>query len=65
MTVGELINKLKVYDPKLPICIDDYMGFVEAQEETIKVEHKSYVCFPFTDNDKFEYVNLKGKKFDI
>lgn len=64
MTVEDLINKLKIYDPKLPICIDDYMGFVEAREETIKVEHKSYVCFPFTDNDKFEYINLKGKKFD-
>lgn len=30
MTVEDLINKLKIYNPKLPICIDDYMGFVEA-----------------------------------
>ena len=65
MTVEDLINKLKIYDSKLPVCIDDYMGFVEAQEETIEVEHKSYVCFPFTNSDKFEYINLKGKKFDI
>ena len=64
MTVQELIDKLCQYDPELPICIDDYMGFAEAQEKTIEVEHKLYVCFPFTDLDKFEYINLKGKKFD-
>ena len=64
MTVGDLIDKLKVYDKKLPICIDDYMGFVEAYEDSIEVERKQYVCFPFTENDKFEYINLKGKMFD-
>ena len=63
MTVEDLINKLKIYDPKLPVCIDDYMGFMEAYEESIKIERKSYVCFPFTDTDRFEYINLKGKKF--
>ena len=40
------------------------MGFVEAYEESIKVERKQYICFPFTDNDIFEYVNLKSKEFD-
>ena len=60
MTVGDLMEKLKAYDKKLPICINDYMGFVEAYEESIKVERKKYVCFPFTDDDKFEYINLKG-----
>ena len=64
MTVGDLIEKLKPYDKKLPICINDYMGFVEAYEESIKVERKKYVCFPFTDDDKFEYINLKSKEFD-
>ena len=64
MTVQNLIDKLSQYDPKLPVCIDDYMGFVEAHEETIEIECKSYVCFPYTDYDKFEYINLKGKKFD-
>lgn len=64
MTVGDLIEKLKAYDKKLPICINDYMGFVEAYEESIKVERKSYICFPFTDDDKFEYINLKSKEFD-
>ena len=64
MTVEDLINKLKIYDPKLPVFIDDYMGFAEAYEESIKVEHKSYVCFPFTDTDRFEYINLKSEKFD-
>ena len=64
MTVGDLITKLKMYDPKLTVCIDDYMGFVEAYEESIKVERKKYVCFPFSENDKFEYVNLKSEKFD-
>ena len=47
-----------------PVCIDDYMGFAEAYEESIKVERKKYICFPFTDNDKFEYINLKSKEFD-
>lgn len=64
MTVGDLIEKLKAYDKKLPICINDYMGFVEAYEESIKIERKKYVCFPFTDDDIFEYVNLKSKEFD-
>lgn len=59
MTIEDLINKLKLYDPKLPVCINDYMGFAEAYEESIKVELKSYVCFPFTEHDRFEYVNLK------
>jgi hypothetical protein len=64
MTVQDLINKLRQYDPKLPICIDDSMGFAEAYEKSIKVERKSYMCFPFTEHDKFEYINLKGEKFD-
>lgn len=64
MTVGDLIEKLKTYDKKLPICINDYIGFVEAYEESIKVERKNYICFPFTDDDKFEYINLRSKEFD-
>lgn len=60
MTVKDLINELKKYDENLPICIDDYMGFVEADEKTIKVEHKKYICFPFTDCDEFNYINLKS-----
>ena len=64
MTVRDLINKLEEMPQDWPICIDDYMGFVEANEETIKVEKKKYITFPFTDNDEFEYVNLKGLKFD-
>ena len=42
MTVGDLITKLKMYDPKLPVCIDDYMGFVEAYEESILPLGTSY-----------------------
>ena len=64
MTVRDLINKLEEMPQDWPICIDDYMGFVEANEETINVEKKKYITFPFTDNDEFEYVNLKGLKFD-
>lgn len=64
MTVRDLINKLEEMPQDWPICIDDYMGFVEANEESIKVEKKKYITFPFTDNDRFEYVNLKGLKFD-
>lgn len=65
MTVKELINELKEFDENLPICIHDYMGFVEANEETITVEKKRYICFPFTENDTFVYVNLKSNETDI
>ena len=36
------------------------MGFVEASENTIKVEYKKYITFPFTDTDKFYYINLRS-----
>ena len=64
MTVKELIEELMQYDENLPVCIDDYMGFVEAGEKTINVEHKKYITFPFSDMDEFNYINLKGQKFD-
>ena len=64
MTVKDLINKLKEMPQDWPVCIDDYMGFVESTEETIKIEKKKYITFPFTNNDEFYYVNLKGQKFD-
>lgn len=64
MTVRDLINQLSQYDPNLPVCINDYMGFIEANEETIQVEHKKYITFPFTENDEFGYINLKSKEFD-
>lgn len=62
MTVGDLIKELRKYDKNLPICIDDYMGFVEANEETIKVSKHKYITFPYTENDEFEYVNLKSNE---
>ena len=63
MTVKELINELEQYDGNLPICIDDYMGFVEATEKTIKVEHKKYITFPFSDGDEFNYINLRSNEY--
>ena len=60
MTVRDLINKLSKYDLDLPICINDYMGFVETNEECIQIEQKEYQCFPFTENDRFKYINLKS-----
>ena len=64
MTVKDLIKELEKMPPDLPICIDDYMGFIEATERTIKVEKKSFICFPFTETDEFKYINLKSQKFD-
>ena len=64
MTVNELINELAKYDPNLPVCINDYMGFIEATENCIKVEPKNYLCFPFTECDKFEYINLRSKEYE-
>ena len=64
MTVKDLIKELMKYDLNMPVCINDYMGFAEAGEETIKVEKHKYITFPFTDNDEFDYISLKGQKFD-
>ena len=61
MTVNDLITKLAKYNPDLPICIDDSIGFIESNEETIKIEKKKYISFPFTHNDEFNYINLKVK----
>lgn len=60
MVVKDLIDKLKQFDLQLPVCIDDYMGFVEMNEETIQVEKKKYIAFPFTKTDEFDYINLRG-----
>lgn len=62
MTVKDLITKLQKYDPHMPVCINDYMGFVEAYEDSIEIEYKVYNCFPFTENDRFDYLNLKSKE---
>lgn len=64
MIVKDLINELKKMPQDWPVCIDDYMGFIEATEETIKVEKKKYITFPFTVMDEFDYINLKSQKFD-
>jgi hypothetical protein len=64
MTVKELINELQKVPEDWPICIDDHMGFIEANEQVIKVEKKVYICFPYTDSDEFQYVNLKTQDFD-
>ena len=36
------------------------MDFIEAYLENIKIERKRYRSFPFTENDEFEYINLRG-----
>ena len=64
MTVNDLIKELMKYDLNTPICINNYMGFIEANEETIKVEKKEYACYPFTNSDKFIYINLKGNEYE-
>ena len=64
MTVKDLIDELKEMPQDWPVCIDDYMGFIESSEETIKIEKKKYITFPFTNNDEFNYINLRGQKFD-
>lgn len=60
MKVKDLIHDLERYDPELPICINDYMGFVESNETTIQIEQKKFICFPFTECDEFTYINLKS-----
>jgi len=64
MTVKDLIDELKEMPQDWPVCIDDYIGSIESTEETIKIEKKKYITFPFTNNDEFNYINLRGQKFD-
>lgn len=64
MTVADLIKKLNELPQDLPVCIDDYIGFVEADEDSIQIEQKEYQCFPYTDTDKFTYINLTGVKVE-
>ena len=40
MTVKDLIKELEKYDKDLPVCIDDYMGLVAANEDCIIVEKR-------------------------
>ena len=65
MLVKDLIDELKKVPQDLPVCIDDYMGFAEACERSVKVECKKYICFPYTEADEFNYVNLNSNKTDI
>ena len=63
MTVNDLITELQKYDGNLPICINDYIGYVEVYEKCIKVEYKKYITFPYSDTDEFNYINLKSNEY--
>lgn len=62
MIVKDLIDELKKMPQDWPVCIDDYMGFVERMEKVIIVEKKQLITFPFTEADKFYYVNLRSNE---
>ena len=59
MTVQELINKLKCFPPNLPVSIDGCMDFTEAEADTIKLVKRQYIGYPFTEDDKFDYISLE------
>lgn len=59
MTVFDLIRELKKYPEDMPITIDECMNFSETIGNTIKVSKQEYCGFPFTDKDRFDYVNLE------
>ena len=61
MTIKQLIEKLKEYPEDMPITIDSCMDFSEAYGNTIAVKIKEYSCYPFTENDKFNYISLEIK----
>ena len=61
MTVKELIEELRAYPQDLPISINDCMDFSESIGDTIEVSRKQYIRFPFTDKDRFDYINLEVK----
>lgn len=60
MTVAELIEELKKFSPDMPICIGDNMSFINMFQPTIEVKEDTYITFPFTDMDKFNYISLKS-----
>lgn len=62
MIVKDLIDELKKMQQDWPVCIDDHMGFVERMEKVIIVEKKQLITFPFTEADKFYYVNLRSNE---
>ena len=59
MKVKDLIEKLSTLPQDLPITINNCIDFTELGGNTITIEKKQYICFPYTDSDKFDYINLK------
>lgn len=59
MTVKQLIEELEKYPENMPVTINECMDFSESVGETIILSKKMYICFPYTDKDKFEYLNLE------
>ena len=59
MTVADLIQELKKYPENMPITIDGCIDFSETVGNTIRVSKQEYICFPFTQNDRFSYINLE------
>ena len=59
MTVKQLIEKLKEYPEDMPVTINECMDFYESIEDTITLNKRVYMCFPYSDNDKFTYLNLE------
>ena len=64
MIVKDLIDELKKMPQDWPVCINDYMGFVERMEKTIIIEKKQLITFPFTETDKFYYINLRSNEYN-
>lgn len=61
MKVKDLINELNKWPQDMPITINECMDFSESCGETISVTKKQYIGFPFTEKDKFDYINLEIK----
>lgn len=61
MTVKNLIEELEKWPKDMPVTINDCMEYTEVFYTTIELKKKQYIGFPFTENDKFEYINLEIK----
>ena len=61
MTVKDLIEDLSAWPQDLPITINECMDFSESCGETIVINKKQYIGFPFTDKDRFDYISLEIK----
>ena len=55
----ELIKLLKKFPYDMPVAINDCIDFTTVNDKkAIGAQKKEFATYPFTDSDKFNYINL-------